>query len=629
MEGFKQNAAAVMAFLKTNSFSHSIISLHKCCYEDLQRYLSDSMIEYSGETAYRWIESNRQNWNYRKFTGYRHCIDQLEDVFQYGAISLDHLGPRASAYSLLNDYYKSILDPFLETEPAKFDDSYRISCSRFLLYLQTNSIDSISCLNYDLILKFHAEDYHRSSKSKDIYEDHIRRLLRYLAEKGMCGIGLSLALNRLLIHKIIRIPDHVIMDYRDDDPKSCKKIAWDVISDFLSEMEKTRYKATVLKASKHILTLLYIFTDMHKTALSTRLLWYWFDAVRPTLGTGWMQHRRALCQFLEYLNSGQIVTKITGDPKAVKTIDKLPEWQSGPLKEYLCLLKREGREESTIAMQRSSNIRFCKYLQRVGLKNFSEVSRTVLKDFHLQDLHSTPEGKAAYNCRIRGFLIYLYEQELVKDPYLYKVLPTIVSQSTTLVQTLSKEEVAAIWAVNPESLGPKALRDYAMVCIGLTMGFRASDIASLRFENIDWKGKSIRIVQQKTGRLITMPMPVKTGNILFRYLRDGRPSSEEPYIFIRHEAPYDRIQRGACRRALKRFLSIPPNGSCSFHSVRKTFATQLLSGSTKLELISDSLGHSTNGTVHKYLSLDEERMRFCALSLEDTGISYKGGVFHV
>ena len=39
MEGFKQNVATVMAFLKTNSFSHSVISLHKCCYEDLQRYL--------------------------------------------------------------------------------------------------------------------------------------------------------------------------------------------------------------------------------------------------------------------------------------------------------------------------------------------------------------------------------------------------------------------------------------------------------------------------------------------------------------------------------------------------------------------------------------------------------------
>ena len=120
----------------------------------------------------------------------------------------------------------------------------------FCFICQTNSIDSISCLNYDLILKFHAEDYHRSSKSKDIYEDHIRRLLRYLAEKGMCGIGLSLALNRLLIHKIRRIPDHAIMDYRDDDPKSCKKIAWDVISDFLSEMEKTRYKANCPESLK-------------------------------------------------------------------------------------------------------------------------------------------------------------------------------------------------------------------------------------------------------------------------------------------------------------------------------------------------------------------------------------------
>ena len=61
MEGFKQNVAAVMDFLKMNSFSHSVISLHKRCYEDLQGYLSDSMIEYSVETAYQWIESNRQS----------------------------------------------------------------------------------------------------------------------------------------------------------------------------------------------------------------------------------------------------------------------------------------------------------------------------------------------------------------------------------------------------------------------------------------------------------------------------------------------------------------------------------------------------------------------------------------
>ena len=222
----------------------------------------------------------------------------------------------------------------------------------------------------------------------------------------------------------------------------------------------------------------------------------------------------------------------------------------------------------------------------------------------------------------------LYEQGLIEDPYLYRALPTAVSDRVSVVQTLSKEDVAAIWAVNPDELSPKALRDYAMVCIGLTMGFRASDIVSIRFSDIDWKQKSICVIQQKTGKALVLPMPVKTGNILFRYLRDGRPKSDEPYVFIRHEAPYDRIQRGVCRSALKRFLGIQKHSGCNFHAVRKTFATKLLEGGTNVELISDALGHSNDSTVHKYLSLDEKRMRMCTLSMAETGIFFKGGAFH-
>ena len=129
-------------------------------------------------------------------------------------------------------------------------------------------------------------------------------------------------------------------------------------------------------------------------------------------------------------------------------------------------------------------------------------------------------------------------------------------------------------------------------------------------------------------QLITMPMPVKTGNIIYRYIRDARPKSQEPYIFIRHEAPYDRIQRGVCRSALKRFLNLSSESKCKFHIVRKTFATQLLEGNVRTTLISDSLGHSTENTVHKYLSLDESRMRLCAISMSEVGISYEGGTFH-
>jgi len=42
--------------------------------------------------------------------------------------------------------------------------------------------------------------------------------------------------------------------------------------------------------------------------------------------------------------------------------------------------------------------------------------------------------------------------------------------------------------------------------------------------------------------------------------------------------------------------------------------------------IIDSLGHSTDDTVNEYLSLDEGRMRLCAMSLTEAGYSAVGGL---
>ena len=624
MKQFETNVAIIMKYLRSEGFSPSVLSAHRLCYQELLEYLTVSGQEYSPEIAYQWIETNKSSWSYRKYTGYRHCIDQLEDIRKDGSISLDHLCFRKPAYNTLSPYFKIILDDFIK-EHTEADDRYRIACARFLLYLQNNGISVITELDYEILIRYHFEDYHSSAKSKDVYEGLIRKFLKHLAAKGMCPQGLSLALNKLLIHQIIKLPQEELDGITG---KAVPMIAPNTIDEFLVSMKNSRYGKTVMRGSRHILTLLYIFLDMHNISLNDRLLWYWFSQVKPLLGAGWKQHRRSICQFLYFMETGAVMTGVTGNPQTVKSDELLPAWQKGALTDYLSLLKREGWQPSTIAMQKSSNLRFFRYLQDRKVDCFKGLTSDIIKDFNLQDRHKTPEGKAAYNCRIRSFLIFLYEQGLIEDPYLYRALPTAVSDRVSVVQTLSKEDVAAIWAVNPDELSPKALRDYAMVCIGLTMGFRASDIVSIRFSDIDWKQKSICVIQQKTGKALVLPMPVKTGNILFRYLRDGRPKSDEPYVFIRHEAPYDRIQRGVCRSALKRFLGIQKHSGCNFHAVRKTFATKLLEGGTDVELISDALGHSNDSTVHKYLSLDEKRMRMCPLSMAETGIFFKGGAFH-
>ena len=139
MEQFETGVCTVMSFLKDEKFSASVISQHKLCYQNLQEYLLANDLKYSQDIGYQWVELNYSDWNYRKYTGYRHCIDQLNDVFLTGKISMEHLSSRASAYSLLTNEYKSMLDGFILGTDYN-DDRYRIACSRFLLYLQNCGI---------------------------------------------------------------------------------------------------------------------------------------------------------------------------------------------------------------------------------------------------------------------------------------------------------------------------------------------------------------------------------------------------------------------------------------------------------------------------------------------------------
>ncbi|MBS5632169.1 MAG: tyrosine-type recombinase/integrase [Clostridiales bacterium] len=626
MEQYDKNVTVILEFLVAESFSASVISLHRLCYKALRNHLTEEKIFYSLDAAYRWIDDNKACWNYRQHTGWRHCVDQLEDIYANGHILPDHLGVRKSAYCLLSEALKAELDDFLDNGLVNPDDGrYRISCARFLLYLQYKGFQSISQLDYSGLLSFHKDDYHKSSISKDVYEDLIRVFLRYGSYHGKCSPGFSLALNKLLIHQIVEIPDTELSGANQTE---LPVISWSIIETFLKEMAKARYKKTVLKSTRYILTLCYIFLDMHSFSRTEENLWLWFNHVKPFLGAGWKQHRRSLCQFLHYLKTGIITTTYTGDPSYVPPVDRLPVGACDSIRSYLALLEREGWKKSTITMYRSCCIRFCQYLQEEGINDFCEITTDTLQDFNRKDIHATPEGKAAYNCRIRCFLIYLYEQGMVCNPYLYKALPTLSAPRTVIVQTLSQEDLAYIWSVNSNTLSPIELRDFAIVCVGLTMGFRASDIVSLRFANIDWTRRSICLTQEKTGKNIILPMPVRTGNILFRYLRDGRPESADIHVFIKHKAPFKGLHRCVCAKALKRFLPQADAYSNGFHVLRRTFATNLLRGNTKVELIADSLGHSTDSTVHKYLSLDEERMRQCPISLGIVGISLKGGVFH-
>jgi len=222
------------------------------------------------------------------------------------------------------------------------------------------------------------------------------------------------------------------------------------------------------------------------------------------------------------------------------------------------------------------------------------------------------------------FLEYLEEGILSDKPMLHKALQCQCADKERVTVVFNDDEMSKIAAFCRGSTAPYELRQSAMALLGLRMGLRASDIVNLKFADIDWAKQTMSIVQTKTLKSLSLPLPIEVANSLYRYVRDGRPRSESPFLFIHHRVPFGKLGKEACRQAIHAILG--ENARGGFHTTRRTFATNLLMAGVGVNTIIDSLGHSTDDTVNEYLSLDEGRMRLCAMSLTEAGIPLVGGL---
>lgn len=187
------------------------------------------------------------------------------------------------------------------------------------------------------------------------------------------------------------------------------------------------------------------------------------------------------------------------------------------------------------------------------------------------------EGKNAYAVKIRGFLRFLAGKGLVPET-LELAVSTEMAPHTSIVNTLSDNQIDAIYTFRQNVDRPIKLRNAAIIMLGLKMGLRASDITNLKLTDISWKESSISFIQQKTGVYLKLPLPVDVGNSLYRYLCEGRPQCNSPHVFVHHRAPYCRFGRSTFGRILKAAVDAQGESKAihGFHVTRKTFASKLL-----------------------------------------------------
>ena len=629
MMQYKDCCNTVMDCLSIVQMSSNTKWLYRRTCNDFGEFLESSGTTITLSSIDAWLF----NIEASKRSQCKHILLQVLDVFEFGCIQPIHTC-RGFFLAYLNNRFKDILDEFLADVNDKYDEKYlktiQRSIAEFLYFCQNNGCVDISNITYSVLFTFENNYICDSMNWKSQIQGHITRFFEYCAKIHALSFGFALFYNdattlgwRLEIKQFSKKDRKFFESQKNNESDFSAHDVWALIPVFTEELSKYHYSTTVKNYAIRVLNALSLFLDIYNLPYTVEIANLWVNKIGDYIGEEIKKAQRVIRQFDDYCRYGGIVPEKIYSFHNSK-LDLMPEWCAVPIMNYISLRVREGKKRSTIDMDRASAMRFCQYLCDIGLTDFSMLTAEHIISFNLQDYHSTTEGKNAYNVRIRQFIEYLTEEQIVNSPGLKDVLFPSNTRQRKIISTLTPEQEGKL-RETADVNDPVELRDRAMVALGLNEGLRSIDAVEIKFENINWNEMVISFAQKKTDTYIELPLSTETGNALYRYIKYARPESDSDYVFLSIHAPYKNVTRAVCYKAMKRLL--PELDEYSFHKLRKTHASRLLAGGATLSHVAESLGHAGNQTVHKYLNLDEQRIRMCALSLEETGLLPKEDLF--
>jgi integrase len=223
---------------------------------------------------------------------------------------------------------------------------------------------------------------------------------------------------------------------------------------------------------------------------------------------------------------------------------------------------------------------------------------------------------------LRSFVRFLSMQGLVAADLLEHARTLRFAKEHRLPPVWPPQAVEALLAAVDRS-SAQGKRDYAILLLACRLGLRATDIRSLRLDEICWSGACIQFAQRKTGRPLSLPIDDEIGEALIDYLQHGRPSVGHREVFLKARAPHEPFGPGnplhsVVASALQRAgIELPAGLPRGLHALRHTLATRLVYAGVPLETVADVLGHHSVESTRVYTHLDVEALRCVALDPEE------------
>ncbi len=272
-------------------------------------------------------------------------------------------------------------------------------------------------------------------------------------------------------------------------------------------------------------------------------------------------------------------------------------------KDFLEYLKYERRVSVNTVDSYGENLLL---LKNYTNKDLISLKKEDIKDF-LDNVEATARTKAHYLTVFNSFYKFLVFMDKIKSnpcdgikaPKLEKKLPTY----------LTNEEIAKLF--NIRLTKPVDYRNKAILEVMYATGARISEVINLELNQIDFEECIIRVVGKgKKERII--PLDDVAIEALDNFINNYRPflikNETCNYVFLNKNG--EKISRQMIFKILKNLANKAGiTKEISPHTLRHSFASNLLNNGADLRVIQELLGHENLETTEIYSHLQNKKIK--------------------
>ena len=313
-------------------------------------------------------------------------------------------------------------------------------------------------------------------------------------------------------------------------------------------------------------------------------------------------YRCAVRRLNDYIDGKPYICHVLGPD------DYVPEAFGDILGGFIDLCEDEGNKPLTIKAKRHTCALFLQFIESNGCTNLMELSTEIVSKS--LSIYTNRDNYA----RLRLFLKYLSDEGITKTDF--SVIIPHYKRRKPVPTAYTPEEVLRIEGSIDDS-SDTGKRNLAIVRLASRMGYRAGDIAKLKWSEIDFSTGYISIIQEKTGIPLVLQMPHDVVDALKSHAGACTRNYNSDYVFQQMAAPYNHISTAIVRHAVNDAIkasginySGKKHGS---HALRSSLASSMVNDGASYETVRRILGHSDPDIIKHYAKADIENLRKCSI----------------